>query len=433
MNIAQVVQVIIRIGLKTITRAGFGTCLVVGSNGDFTGIRTYNDIDGVAEDFTTSDAEYIAADRLFGQENRPTQIKIAKRTANVAQIETLTPNVSVQAIAAFTVTINGVLFSFTSDSDPTAGEVVAGLIAEVNGGTEPVTASGTTTLILTADQAGIPFTLSNSANMGTAVHTAVNNGIVEDLIDFDEVDKDWYALVITSRDVEEIFIAAKWIETKRKFFAFATSQADILTPGNTTNIFSRLKVLLLKRTEGIFSADQDQFPDAALFGNVLPRNPGSYTEAYKFLSGITPDALTSTEETSIFDKGGNIYTELGGQNIYYEGKTFSGDFADTQRFADWLQAQIEEAIYAKLVSLPKVPFTNAGVDIFVNEVKACLQRGIRFGGLAEDPPPTVTAPNVLTDLTEEQRQSRVLPDIKFHAQLAGAIHRVTNLEGTLSF
>jgi len=84
-------------------------------------------------------------------------------------LTTVTANV---AIAQYTQTINGTPYTFVSDGTPTATEVVTGLKALINAdGPLAVTATGTTTLILTADVVGADFTHSVSANMSTVDNT----------------------------------------------------------------------------------------------------------------------------------------------------------------------------------------------------------------------------------------------------------------------
>ncbi len=91
---------------------------------------------------------------------------------SVAQVNTLTPTVANNAL--YTVTINGTAFNYTSDSTATANEIVAGLLALINAdGALSVTASGTSTLILTADVAGDSFTIAVTANL-TNVATTPN-------------------------------------------------------------------------------------------------------------------------------------------------------------------------------------------------------------------------------------------------------------------
>lgn len=63
---------------KTPTQVGFGTLLILGESDKFSGgrIRSYANIEAVAEDFTTSDPEYQMAQAAFGQAISPQQVKI---------------------------------------------------------------------------------------------------------------------------------------------------------------------------------------------------------------------------------------------------------------------------------------------------------------------------------------------------------------------
>ena len=84
-------------------------------------------------------------------------------------LTTVTANVPIEQ---YTQTINGTAYTFVSDGTPTATEVVTGLKALINAdGPQPVTATGTTTLILTADSVGVDFTNSTSSNMSTVDNT----------------------------------------------------------------------------------------------------------------------------------------------------------------------------------------------------------------------------------------------------------------------
>ena len=92
----------------------------------------------------------------------------------VAQVATVTPDVSVQSIQHYIQTIDGTPYDFTSDATPTPTEVVTGLTALINADIGcAVAATGTTTLILTAKVSGIEFTHSESANL-VAVDTTPN-------------------------------------------------------------------------------------------------------------------------------------------------------------------------------------------------------------------------------------------------------------------
>ena len=428
MSLDSIVNVSIVRGTKSVSRAGFGTALVLGTHSVFGEVLRYYEsaADVLADGFSTSAQEYKAAQRLFGQEEKPTRIAIGKRSTEATQVTTITPTAVNSAV--YTVTINGVEFEFTADGSATASEIVTGLIALINAGTEPVTASGTTTLILTSDSAGLGFSVTVGANLA-AVATTPNNGVAEDLAACKAYDNDWYAVCITSREDADILAAAAWVESERKIFIACNDSADALTAA-TTDIASQLKAKSYARTAYLWSDDHASMPEAAWLGGLLPRDPGSETWKFKTLAGITVDDLSTTQTNFLAGKNGNHYQEVGGVGITAEGTMAEGEFIDVIRFIDWLHAQIQEAVYSRLVSLPKIPYTNAGIGIIEAEVQAQLQRGIRVGGLSNDPAPVVTVP-LVADVATLDRADRLLPDVEFTATLAGAIH-ATEISGVVT-
>jgi phage tail sheath gpL-like len=69
--------------------------------------------------------------------------------------------------------INGRAYSFTADGSATATEIVTGLKDLINADADNgVIATGTATLILTADVEGVPFSVSLGANLSAAATTA---------------------------------------------------------------------------------------------------------------------------------------------------------------------------------------------------------------------------------------------------------------------
>ncbi len=70
----------------------------------------------------------------------------------------------------WTVTINGTDFTFLSDGSTTRAEVVDGLLADINGGAEPVTAYDEgDTLRVIADETGVAFTIAVGVTGATGV------------------------------------------------------------------------------------------------------------------------------------------------------------------------------------------------------------------------------------------------------------------------
>lgn len=422
MSLDSIVNVQITKGTKSVSQAGFGTAMVLGLHTRFAErIRFYESMADVIADFQTSDSEYKAANALFAQEKKPERIAIGRRTAAVAQVITWTPTVVNATL--YTVTINGTAHSYTSDGSATDLEIVAGLLALINAGAQAskVTASGTTTLIVTSDAAGEAFTYSATSNLA-AVVTFANHGVQEDIAAVIEESDDWYCLLLTSRTALDIRLAAASIEALRKIFLACSDEAGVLTSG-TTDIAYVLKALTYARTAYLWSDDQANYPEAAWAGRLLPDDPGSETWKFKTLAGVTASVLTPSEVTNAEGKNANLYTEVGGVSITSEGIMVGGEFIDVTRFIDWVHARIQEGVYSRLVNLEKIPFTDAGVAVIEAEIRKVLLSGVRVGGIAPDPEFEVTAP-LVADISTADKGTRTLPDVKFNFTLAGAIHAV---------
>ncbi len=427
MGLESIVNVSITSGTKAVTRAGFGVPLILGSNATFTGTKSYASITEVAADFATNTAEYLMANEIFSQSPKVKKLKIAKTTSPaVAQVETITPT-AVNS-TAYKVTINGTEYSYTSDADATVSEIVAGLIALINADTQRVTASGTTTLVLTADNAGEGFEVSVGSNLAIA-HTTANVGIASDILNYADLDSDWYALLATATDDTTVREVARTIEAMQKIAVVRRTDSAIKT-SSTTDIASELKAKGYQRTALFFNGTSAEKPDAALLGAILPFDPGSYTAAFKSLAGVTAAALTSAEENYMDAKNVNYYVEKAGVSIVKNGKMIGGEFIDVVQFRDWLAARMQERIFSRLVNVKKVPFTDPGIAIIEAEVRAQLQEGVRVGGLAADPAPEVSVPKA-ADVSSIDKANRLLPDVSFSATLAGAIHAV-EIAGVIS-
>ncbi len=421
-QLSEIVNVQISRDTRVVSRQGFGIGLVLAENITTFGsdlVRSYSSLSAVAEDFLTSDAAYKFAQKYFGGRLKPTRLLIGKRTTKVAQVVTVTPT----AVNTFTyvVTINGVEFQFISDADATVSEIVAGLIASINGGSEPVTASGTTTLILTSDVAGNSFSYILGANLA-GVLTTPSNGVVEDLQAVDAVNSEWYVVGLTSRNAEDIKNLAADVEAReaKKFFA-CSEDSDILT-SVTTDVFSILKARGFFNTLPLWSDDQENYPEAALMAETITRTPGSYTAAYKPLTGNLPSKLSGTQETNLKFKNANYYVTVAGNNVLLgEGKVSGGEYFDVMHFVDWLKVNAQADLFGNLINTAKIPYTDGGIAILEGTLRARLQEGIANGGLNSFEVIALKR----SEVPVNDRATRRYNGLSFTGQLAGAIHFVT--------
>lgn len=421
-NISEIVNVTISRETAAVSRASFGVMMHLSLGRVFDTGETWREYTSAADlltdGFKTTDTAYLAANIMFSQPISPEKIIIGQRKTE--DTVTLTPTVANSK--GYSVTINGTEFTFTSDVDATATEIVTGLISAVNGGAEPVTATGTTTLILNPDVATTYFSVTSSANL--PITFTADQTFAEDIADIQVTNDTWYVLTSHSHVEADILAVAAAIEAMKKLYTYSTSDAAVLTSA-TTDVMSDLSGFNYERTFGLYDAEADTvFPECGWVGRVIPTDPGSATWAFKTITGVDQDNLTSTQSTYVRNKNGNTYETIGGVDITRYGKVASGEYIDVMIFCDWLESRMEERIYSRFVNLDKIPYTDAGVTIIETEIRSQLKEGIDAGGLAADPAHAVVVPKV-SALSSATRATRELPAITFTATLAGAIHKTT--------
>jgi len=424
MSLSEVVNVNVNVETSAVSRAAFGTQLHLGFHKVFTErFRKYTSVKGLTDDgFAATSVEVAVATAVFSQDITPTSLFIGRRQTDkvVVTVPTVVDN------TLYSVTINGTQFDFTSGSSTTAILIATGLVAVINGGAEPVTATDNLdgTFDLNPDVAATPYSVTVTANLlvtpdlaGAETHTVAISAIRD-------VEDSWYALSASSHLVADIEEIAGVIETLKKIYVYSTDEAAAITSA-TTDIFSTLSALNFDRACGIFDPDADTaYPEAALLGVMLPKDPGSATWAFKTLVGQDADALTPTESSNARGKNGNTYETIGGVDVTRFGTSAEGEFMDIIRGVDWLESRLQERIFAKLVAADKIPYTEQGVAIIEAEIRGQLREAIDAGVIAADPKFVITTP-VVADITSVVKATRALPTITFTATLEGAIHKTT--------
>ena len=432
MSLSSIVDVQITRQTASVSQAGFGTMMILGFNATFPErIRFYEDMDGVLADFASSAEEYKAAQAAFSQNPRPTRLAIGRAETLAAAVYLIDCNQAMAGADSISVTVNGtVCTGSTLAALASAIDAVEGVASAVVAGTPDFT------ITITAD-VGTPLTVSTLVVTTTLGLTAALTNPTPEKTVLTALDAivlesdDWYALTLSIQTLASQMAAAGWIEARRKIFFARSSDANMKSAVATSDLAYLLKAKAYDRSVVIgHYPSTDDFIDAGWLGKMLPEDPGSATFKFKTIAGASVDNLTASESTAIKGKNGNTYEAIGGVNITAEGVVASGEFIDIIIGIDWLQARIQERVYSKLVQLKKIPFTDAGVAIIENEVRAQLKEGIRVGLLSADPEPSVSVPKV-ADVSSLDKAARYLPGITFSAILAGAVHK-TQIKGTVS-
>lgn len=437
-DIANIVDVTITKETQSVSQQGFGTPLILGVNGpgaDYE-VRSYENIDEVADDYAVSDEEYEMASAVFSQSPRVREVKIATLKTLAPQQRTITLSTDLIAGNVFSATLNGVLcsttFATTHADQMTAMCALLAAVAGVNTAT-PVG----DVITIVADDPDVPMTLTGVTVTGglsqptvTLAISVPNVGYVDNLTEIVKYDNDWYGLLVDTVDPEEVQEIAEWVESHYKIFFTRSESTGIIDPVSTTDIAYLLEAAGRERTAVIFNEDNDDYIDGAWMGKGLPFAPGQITYKFKQLSGPSAStSLTATQRNAALNKNANLYSYIAGVSMMEEGTMASGEFIDIIIGIDWLRARIAENIFAKLVNADKIPYTDAGVAIIESEIRAVLENGIKNGLIARSPDDfggkdyIVEAPKV-ADIADTDKANRLLPDVVWQARLAGAIHKV---------
>lgn len=249
-------------------------------------------------------------------------------------------------------------------------------------------------------------------------------------------DNDWYGIVLVDRTEDAIKEVAAWAEEKNKLFlvSFDATTED----GKAMAEFLEQKQYF--RTAWWQHAYTDEYIEAAIGARCFSVIPGGETWANKRLNGVSYDKLTETQYVAVTKLNGNTFEKFRNVAITQNGKVAAGEWIDVIRFRDWLVDFIKTEEFATLINNEKLPYTDGGITIVATTLEKCLQRGQENGGIAplefdefnnKNYGYKITVPKA-SQITANEKASRVLRGLKFVARLAGAIHAI-EIVGALTY
>ena len=248
---------------------------------------------------------------------------------------------------------------------------------------------------------------------------AKNESIIEAFKAIKDEDSDFYGILLCSDD-------KSYGDDLKSLVNIVGNNRYLIGADLTKNQLDLGKYFTDKKCERIFSmykGHDEDYPAAALMGKMLHQHPGSASWAFKQIEGVSKlnipsDLLNNLETLNI-----NRYVNIKDVGVVLDGRVASGEYIDIIHGTDWLNVRIQERLFRVLMTNPKIPYTLKGVDLVRSEILAQLQEGVHRGLLAASPEPQVSIPNI-DEVDPILRGQRILPDVKFSARLAGAIHAV---------
>src|SRR3954471_2831687 len=490
LSVSRVVDVSVSFAPVAAPTANFDTLLIMGDSDVVdTGevIRTYNELDEVAEDFGTTAPEYLASALFFSQSPRPAILYIGRwaRTATAGLIAggflsgteqlistwnlltnggfhirvdgAVTPGVNVTAINLSGATnLNGVATLIQ-----TAVRAAGGALANVSvlwNGEQFIIKSGTTgtssqVIALTAPTAGDDLSIPLKMTATTFERTVVGIAAETPVAGVVRVDgRGWYALTFATSvaltDSQHLAVSA-YIEgtADKHLYGITANAANILDPLSTADLCSQASLADYIRTVIQYSL-QTPFAIASFFGRAFTTNfEGSNTTItmkFKKEPGVLPELLSATQADTLIAKRCNVYVQYNNNTSFTQEGVMSGlAYFDEIHGTDWLANRIQTDVFNVLYQSPKIPQTNPGVHILVAACENGLAQSAANGLVA---PGIWNAPGFGTlndgdllkkgwytfaasvDLQPQSiREQRIAPLIQIALKLAGAVHKASVL------
>ena len=270
------------------------------------------------------------------------------------------------------------------------------------------------------------------------------DSLIETIKEFQrDEDDDWYYF-LTDRDEPEFVKAlgkfaeasepteaelGAGVEDHRKFYM-----------GQTTN---KEFACLTARAAVIYTDPEyiDEEPDASYTGNVAPFYPKNVTWKFKRpQDGNAPTSagtklislpkLKESERNALDENHVNYLTEEYKHQYVKEGVCLNGEFIDVVIGGDWIAKRMRDLLYDILLENDNINYGDDGFGLVATAVLQALSEAAdaEHNIIARDPDSksgifTVTIPK-WSESTDEQRRNRIMPDILWEAQLAGAVHQV---------
>lgn len=254
--------------------------------------------------------------------------------------------------------------------------------------------------------------------------------LTEALSELIEAHNSWYFLLSTGREavLGDTAALASFAAGANKLFVAGhevTATAEVLA--------DRAGTINSRRTGIIAHTNPALYADAGLVGKIAPFTPGSRTWKFKTIDGVGAADWTTAQVSLL--KAGNVipYINRMGVAITDDGKATDGSFLDITQIIDYLTARIQESTFGLMVNHGKIPYDDTGIALVSGSLRAVLQAAFADGLIADDGAGNgmfeVTAP-ARADVPANTRANRILPDIRFRATVAGAVHEV-EVEGVL--
>ncbi|CAB4149569.1 Protein of unknown function DUF3383 [uncultured Caudovirales phage] len=475
--VSRLVRVVVNLSPLAAARRSFGILMVAGDSDVISGlerVRSYDTLEGVAEDFGTSAPEYFAAAAYFGQSPKPKTIMIGRwlRIATVgfnkggilSSAEQLLSNFTVITTGTLTIPIDGVSRSVTGldFSAQTNLNGVASVLQTALASWATVVWDGEAFVvksITTGISSAVGYSTAGTVQTLLKLTSGTSQGLtpgyaaetpVECAAALVNISSAWYGLMfqasVQPTDDQSIAVST-FIEALdiKRIYGVTIINTNVLSSSVSDDLASRQKDGGYKRSFCQFSSTS-AYAIASFFGRAFSvnfnANRSVITLMYKQEPGIVGEELTTTQANVLKDKRCNVFVKYVNDTVIIQYGVMSGPaWFDEIHGLDWFQDAIQNACYNLLYqSSTKIPQTDAGANQFVNAIGGVCDEAVNNGLVA---PGTWNADGFgelaygqylktgyyiyaqpMALQSQAERETRVAPPIQTAVKLAGAIQEL---------
>lgn len=443
---SEIVNVQISLETSAVSRAGFGTPLIISDNVWFKErVRAYTSFEGAAEDFPTTSKEYAALQSVFSRGVDPATVKIGRREVDsitfTADAATAIGQVyTIEVLDTADATTTATFVTTTGSETPT--DIATALVAAIGApaGVTVVDDTGSLTLSKSGtDPYAVTDVTSNISYVATTTEAPADT--VNEIV---SIDNDFYFVASTDHTQTFVLNLSTDIEAREKLYFVSTQEQDCIDTAyspTATDTASQLAQNNRFRTSYWFHHDADTvFPEMEYITVGAPFDPGKAIWANERVSSeaakdpLTGKLLSTTQKTNLVNKYANFTEIVGGLTITRRGQVSGNEWIDVIRNRDFLVARITEAYQNFLINSKVVPYTDIGIARTQTVLSSTLNRYVE----------TEAQPNILQAknpyiINFPRRKDVSFGDVAarvfngaFTAYLAGAL-QVVEISGSLNY
>lgn len=261
----------------------------------------------------------------------------------------------------------------------------------------------------------------------------------------------WYGLAVATDGVlyanpsiEDYLAIASYIQASQRTRIFAVTSMDpeCMDPTSSLDLASQLQALNTFRSLIQYSST-NPYAAVSMFGRAFSVDfTGSNTTItlkFKQEPLVQYETLTETEWATLKAKNCNVYALYNnGTAFTQEGVMCNGYFMDEVHGFDWLANAVQTNVFNELLTMPKIPQTDAGMHQLVTAAVEACEQGVTNGLLAPGiwNGPTIGPINngdtltagyyvfapLMATQSETLRAQRQAPLMQILCKEAGAIH-----------